>query len=65
MKKLNVIIILIDGGRLDRIMNSNYFQSLKSKFSFFSNLITYVMEQEQEQIVTGQHTSLKKIDLKL
>jgi len=41
MKKLNVIIILIDGGRLDRIMNSNYFQSLKSKFSFFSNLITY------------------------
>jgi arylsulfatase A-like enzyme len=41
MKKLNVIIILIDGGRLDRIMNSNYFQSLKSKFSFFSNSITY------------------------
>ena len=41
MEKLNVIIILIDGSRLDRIMDSSYFQNLKSNFSFFSNSITY------------------------
>ena len=40
-QKLNVIIILIDGCRLDRIINSSYLQNLKSHFSFFSNSIAY------------------------
>ena len=41
MKNLNVIIILIDGARLDRVQKSDYFQKLKPDFSFISNVITY------------------------
>jgi len=41
MKKLNIIIILIDGGRLDRAQNSSIFSSLKNNSTFFSNSITY------------------------
>jgi arylsulfatase A-like enzyme len=41
MNQKNVIIIMIDGGRLDRAQNSNVFKKLKSKSSFFSNSITY------------------------
>jgi len=41
MNGFNVIIILIDGGRLDRVEKSEYFKNLKSDFSFFSNSITY------------------------
>jgi arylsulfatase A-like enzyme len=41
MNKKNVIIIMIDGGRLDRAQNSPTFQKLKSNSSFFSNSITY------------------------
>ena len=37
MNGFNVIIILIDGGRLDRVEKSEYFKNLKSDFSFFSN----------------------------
>ena len=40
MKK-NIIIILIDGARLDFSKNSNIFNTLKSKSIFFSNSITY------------------------
>ena len=41
MKKLNVIMILIDGGRLDHVLKSDFYQNLKSDFSFFSHPITY------------------------
>ena len=41
MNKKNVIIILIDGGRLDRAQNSLVFNTLKNKSAFFSNSITY------------------------
>jgi len=41
MNQKNVIIIMIDGGRLDRAQNSNIFKKLKSKSIFFSNSITY------------------------
>jgi len=41
MNQKNVIIIMIDGGRLDRAKNSNIFKKLKSKSIFFSNSITY------------------------
>ena len=41
MNQKNVIIIMIDGGRLDRAQNSKIFKNLKSKSIFFSNSITY------------------------
>ena len=41
MNKKNVIIIMIDGGRLDRAQNSLTFKKLKTKSSFFPNSITY------------------------
>ena len=41
MKKQNIIIILIDGGRLDRAKNSLVFHDLKNKSAFFSSSITY------------------------
>ena len=41
MTKKNLIIIMIDGGRLDRAQNSSIFNNLKSKSIFFSNSITY------------------------
>ena len=41
MNRLNVIVILIDGGRLDRVKNSLFYQNLNSDFSFISNSITY------------------------
>ena len=40
MKK-NVIIILIDAGRLDYALKSSVFNKLKPKYSFFSQTITY------------------------
>jgi len=41
MNQKNIIIIMIDGGRLDRAKNSDIFKKLKSKSIFFSNSITY------------------------
>ena len=41
MTKKNLIIIMIDGGRLDRAQTSSVFNNLKSKSIFFSNSITY------------------------
>ena len=41
MDKKNLIIIMIDGGRLDWAQNSSVFNSLKSKSIFFSQSITY------------------------
>ena len=41
MKNLNVIMILIDGGRLDHVLNSDFYRGLKSNFSFISQPITY------------------------
>ena len=41
MNRKNVIIILIDGGRLDRAENSLVFSALKNKSAFFSSSITY------------------------
>jgi len=41
MTKKNVIIIMIDGGRLDSAQNSLTFNKLKSNSVFFSNSITY------------------------
>jgi len=41
MNQKNIIIIMIDGGRLDRAQNSTIFKKLKSKSIFFSNSITY------------------------
>ena len=41
MNRKNVIIILIDGGRLDRAQNSPVFKTLKNKSAFFSSSITY------------------------
>ncbi|MBI5860376.1 MAG: sulfatase-like hydrolase/transferase [Nitrosarchaeum sp.] len=41
MNKKNVIIIMIDGGRLDRALKSKIFNEIKSKSAFFSQTITY------------------------
>jgi arylsulfatase A-like enzyme len=41
MNKKNLIILMIDGGRLDRALNSAYFNKLKETSIFFSNSITY------------------------
>jgi len=41
MNRKNLIIIMIDGGRLDIAQNSPIFNELKSKSVFFSNSITY------------------------
>ncbi len=41
MNKENIIIIMIDGGRLDRALKSDIFNEIKSKSVFFSQLITY------------------------
>lgn len=41
MNKKNVIIIMIDGGRLDRALRSPIFNNLKKKSVFFSQSITY------------------------
>jgi len=40
MKK-NLIILMIDGGRLDRVKNSSFFNQIKEKSTFFSQPITY------------------------
>jgi len=41
MNRKNVIILMIDGGRLDRAKKSLFFNKLKEKSAFFSNSITY------------------------
>ncbi|MEX0861699.1 sulfatase [Nitrosopumilus sp.] len=41
MNKKNLIIVMIDGGRLDRALHSPIFNKLKSKSVFFSQSITY------------------------
>jgi len=41
MSKENLIIIMIDGGRLDRSLNSKVFKNIQEKSVFFSNSITY------------------------
>ena len=41
MKKTNVILICIDGGRVDRAKKSKIFQNLKSKGVFLPKTITY------------------------
>ena len=41
MLSKNIIILMIDGGRLDRAKNSSFFNEIKSKSIFFSNSITY------------------------
>lgn len=41
MRKNNIIIITLDGTRLDRVKNSKLFQKLKENSVFFSNCITY------------------------
>ncbi len=41
MMKKNVIIIVIDGGRLDSALNSPSFNKLKTRSVFFSQSITY------------------------
>ena len=37
----NVIIIMIDGGRYDKSINSDFYKKLKEKSVFFSQSITY------------------------
>ena len=39
--KRNVIILMIDGGRLDYALKSSSFSSLKQRSVFFSQPITY------------------------
>jgi arylsulfatase A-like enzyme len=41
MKRKNVIILMIDGGRLDRALKSHNFKKLKNNSAFFSQSITY------------------------
>ena len=41
MNKKNLIVILIDGGRLDRALKSEVFHDISSKSVFFSQTITY------------------------
>ena len=41
MNKKNLIVILIDGGRLDRALKSKVFTDISSKSVFFSQTITY------------------------
>jgi membrane-anchored protein YejM (alkaline phosphatase superfamily) len=41
MNKKNVIVIMVDGARLDRAKNSLIFDKLRAKSTFFSQSITY------------------------
>ena len=41
MLSKNIIILMIDGGRLDRAKHSSFFNMIRSKSVFFSNSITY------------------------
>ena len=41
MNKKNIIILMIDGGRLDRALSSSTFNKLKNNSAFFSQSITY------------------------
>ena len=41
MLSKNIIVLMIDGGRLDRAKNSSFFNKIRSKSVFFSNSITY------------------------
>jgi len=41
MNRKNVIVLMIDGGRIDRAKKSLFFNKLKEKSAFFSNSITY------------------------
>ncbi len=41
VEKKNLIIICIDGGRLDRAQNSSIYKKLESRGIFFSETITY------------------------
>ena len=41
MKDLNLLLILIDSGRQDYMIKSEMIGKLRSKFSFFTNVITY------------------------
>ena len=77
MNKRNVIVIMIDGGRLDYALNSDLFSKITSNSVFLSQSITYgphtiaamlflvvVMVHELELIVIGLLLNLKKISLK-
>jgi arylsulfatase A-like enzyme len=41
MNKQNIIIVMIDGGRLDSAINSKVFTKLRNQSAFFSQSITY------------------------
>ena len=41
MNRKNIIILMIDGGRLDRAIKSDVFNTLKNNSAFFSQSITY------------------------
>tara|TARA_B100000446_G_scaffold108679_1_gene101588 strand:+ start:342 stop:1475 length:1134 start_codon:yes stop_codon:yes gene_type:complete len=41
MLSKNIIVLMIDGGRLDRAKTSSFFNKIRSKSVFFSNSITY------------------------
>ncbi|KAF6246748.1 hypothetical protein C6990_06405 [Nitrosopumilus sp. b3] len=41
MNRKNVIILMIDGGRLDRALSSTVFNRLKNNSAFFSQSVTY------------------------
>ena len=41
MNKQNIIIVMIDGGRLDFATNSKVFTKLRNQSAFFSQSITY------------------------
>ena len=41
MNRKNVIILMIDGGRLDYALDSKTFNQIKNSSAFFSNSVTY------------------------
>jgi len=41
MNKKNVIILMIDGGRIDCVKKSSFFKNLQTKSVYFSNSVTY------------------------
>lgn len=52
-KRYNIIMITVDGGRLDRLQNCKNFNNWVNKGTFFSNIITYGV-----QTVTSMHATL-------
>ena len=64
MKKYNVILILIDGARIDRLSHAPIFQKLIDQGTFFSQMISHAPYTlaSMNSIFTGMYGGKNGID---